>query len=144
MESDDAIERALTPLRPITYAKIPVEGRWRKPPFPDHLLDGRTVAVVCEDSGISLLGVDRDGGEVLIVGADEGPRPVNRSAALLVACAEVFRKARREAKRAEDDDEELEAIAARTLAAFAEIDPHAVRDENQVWSVAAEELGYGL
>ncbi|WP_433185950.1 SUKH-4 family immunity protein [Actinoallomurus sp. CA-150999] len=144
MESDDAIERALAPLRPITYQKVPVEGRWRKPPFPDHVLDGRTMAVVCEDPGIALLGVDRDGGEVLIVDADEGAQPVNRSAARLVACAEVFRKSCREAKRAEDDDEELEAIAARTLAAFAEIDPDAVRDENQVWSVAAEELGYGM
>jgi hypothetical protein len=144
VESDDAIERALARLRPITYQKVPVEGRWREPPFPDRVLDGRTMAVVCEDAGISLLGVDRDGGEVLIVDPDEGAQPVNRSAALLVACAEAFRKARREAKRAEDDDEELEAIAARTLAAFAEIDPDAVRDENQVWSVAAEELGYGL
>ncbi|GAB3981309.1 SUKH-4 family immunity protein [Actinoallomurus acanthiterrae] len=144
MESDDAIERALAPLRPITYRKIPVEGRWRKPPFPDHVLDGRTMAVVCEDAGISLLGVDRDSGEILIVDPDEGAQLVNRSAALLVACAEVLRKAHREAKRAEDDDDELEAIAARTLTAFAEIDPDAVRDENQLWSVAAEELGYGM
>jgi SUKH-4 immunity protein len=144
VQSDDAIERSLAPLRPITFRKVPVEGRWRTPPFPDRVIGDRTIAVVCEDPGISALGVDRDGGQVLLVAPDGEPLLVNRSVGRLAACAEVLRGALREARRAEDDDEELEAIAARTLAAFAEVDPDAVRDENQVWSVAAEELGYGM
>ena len=50
---------------------------------------------------------------------------------------------RREAMPA-DDIEVLEAIAARVLAEFTAIDSEAVREENQLWPVAAEQISYGL
>ena len=43
-----------------------------------------------------------------------------------------------------DDIEVLEAIAARVLAEFTAIDSEAVREENQLWPVAAEQISYGL
>ncbi|RGC69527.1 hypothetical protein C5N14_09640 [Micromonospora sp. MW-13] len=38
----------------------------------------------------------------------------------------------------------IEAVGERLADRFREIDPVAVADENAFWSVAAEELGYGM
>lgn len=144
MIGDEEISAGLQPLRPIGYSKVPVEGEWRQAPFAERVLPDRVVAVVCEDPGVAMVTVDRRSGEVLLVGQDGGSQLVNSSVELLVQCAQVYRKARRAARRVEDDDEALEALAAQTLAEVGRIDAVAVRDENQLWATAIEEIEYDI
>ncbi|WP_329105215.1 SUKH-4 family immunity protein [Micromonospora sp. NBC_01699] len=135
----------LAPLRPLTYAKVPIEGRWQQSPFPEHTIGERPVAVLCDDPDVATLVVDRVDGTVLFVTKDDVPALVNRSLGQLVESARIYSGAARRARGIdEDDDEALEALAAATTDHIGRIDPDAVRDENQVWAVAAEELGYGL
>ncbi len=59
--------------------------------------------------------------------------------------ATVYVAARKRAKSIdEDDDDALEANGEEALAAIRAVDAEAVADENQFWSVATEELGYGM
>lgn len=44
----------------------------------------------------------------------------------------------------DEDDDAHEENGERALTAIREADRDAVRDENQFWSVATEELGYGM
>jgi hypothetical protein len=143
--TDDEIAEALAPLQPINYSKVPVEGRWRRqPPYPDREADGRTLAVLCEDPDVSVVGVDRASGEVWLLLADGELGLVNGSLAALVACSRAYQKAHRQAAKDPDDDDALEAIAAEALAELGRLDPAAVRDENQAWAAAAEEIEYGM
>ncbi|MFK3982825.1 SUKH-4 family immunity protein [Micromonospora sp. NPDC050397] len=145
MLSDEWIVDVLAALRPITYAKVPVEGRWQQPPYPERTVGGRLVAVLCEDPEVASLVLDRADGTVLYLPADEEPALVNRSLPQLVDASRAYTRAARRARRIdEDDDEALEALAAETAGEIGRIDPEAVRDENQLWAVATEELGYGL
>jgi hypothetical protein len=143
--SDETIMDILAPLRPVTYAKVPVEGRWQQSPFPERTVGDRPVAVLCDDPDVAALVVDRQDGTVLYVAKDETPALVNRSLDQLVESSRVYSRAARRARKIdEDDDEALEALGVETTDHIGRIDPDAVRDENQVWVVAAEELGYGL
>ncbi|MEV4627931.1 SUKH-4 family immunity protein [Micromonospora sp. NPDC049523] len=145
MLSDETIMDTLAALRPITYTKVPVEGRWLPSPLPELTIGERVVAVLCEDPDVARLVVDRADGTVLITTEDEPPALVNRSLEKLVEAAGIYSRAKRRARRIdEDDDEALEALAVATADQIGKIDPDAVRDENQLWAVAAEELGYGL
>ncbi|WP_326562151.1 SUKH-4 family immunity protein [Micromonospora sp. NBC_01796] len=135
----------LAALRPITYAKVPVEGRWLPSPLPERAIGERVVAVLCEDPDVACLVVDRTDGTVLITAGDEAPVLVNRSLDQLVESSRIYSRAARRARRIdEEDDEALEALAVATAEQIGRIDPDAVRDENQLWAAAAEELGYGL
>jgi SUKH-4 immunity protein len=143
--TDDEIAEALAPLQPVNYRKVPVEGKWRKqPPYPDRDADGRTLAVLCEDPEVSVVGVDRATGEVWLLLDDGQLDLVNGSVAALVACSQAYQKARRQAAKDPDDDDALEAIAAGALAELGRLDPAAVRDENQAWAAAVEEIEYGM
>jgi hypothetical protein len=145
MISDDDISAALDPLRPITYAIIPFEGEWLRPPYPDRIVDGRATAVICEEPRISMLVVDRANGEVLAVGPDGETSLVNRSLAQLAACSRAYTRVLDEAEALDEDDTEaLARLGAALLATFTAIDPDAVTDGNQLWPFKAEELGYGM
>jgi hypothetical protein len=68
--SDEEIETALSPLRPLTYSKVPIEGQWRRPPFENRQAGERTAAILCTDPGIATLTVDRHSGEVILLDED--------------------------------------------------------------------------
>ncbi|MEV6851254.1 SUKH-4 family immunity protein [Actinoplanes sp. NPDC051411] len=144
MIGDERIEDGLAPLRPVGYGKVPVEGKWRHAPFEDRAVGDRLVAVLSIDPGVALLAVDRNGGEMLLIDDDGSVQLINSSVELLVRCSEAYRKARRSARRIEDDDAALEELAARTLAEVEQLDPGATRDENQLWPSAIEEIECGI
>lgn len=144
MIGDEQVEAGLAPLRPAGYGKVPVEGRWQRAPFEDRVVQDRPVAVLCIDPGVAQLVVDRGSGEVFLIDEGGSAQLVNSSVGLLVRCSDVYRKARRAARRVEDDDEALEKLAVRTLAEVEGIDPAAARDENQLWPSAIEEIEYGI
>jgi len=141
---DEEINVGLRPLRPIGYGKVPVEGKWRQAPFADRTVQDRVVAVVCDDPGVAMVVVDRRSGEVLLVEEPGSSMLVNSSVDLLVRCSQAYRKARRAARRVQEDDEALEALAAQTLAEVERLDAAAVRDEDQLWPSAIEEIEYGI
>ena len=120
------------------------EGEWQQAPYPSHVHNGHKFAVLVEDPEIARLVLDRDTGEVLALAVGEDPDLVNRSLDRFVASAQTFEAACDEAESIdEDDDEALEANGERALEAIRAVDPDAVRGENQLWSTATEELGYG-
>jgi hypothetical protein len=141
---DEQIEATLAPLRPLGHSKIPFEGKWQHPPFEDRMVNDHSVAVLCVDPGVARLAADRRSGTVLLIDEDGTTHLVNTSIELLARCSDAYRKARRAARRLEDDDDALEKLAARTLAEFEQLDPGATRDENQLWPSAIEELEYGI
>jgi hypothetical protein len=67
---DEQIDAGLAPLRPVGYAKVPVEGKWRHPPFEERTVGDRLLAVLCTDPGVALPAVDRHSGEVLLIDDD--------------------------------------------------------------------------
>ena len=138
---DHELVDELTSLPAVPY----LEGDLRSAPFEDRVVAGRMTAVILEDPGIYALLVDRETGEVVISDPDGVLHPVNSSLRQFVACARAFEHACREADTLDDDSRRrLEALGDSTLLTFAKIDPSAVTGENQLWSVRAEELGYGL
>ncbi|KXK61995.1 hypothetical protein AWW66_10640 [Micromonospora rosaria] len=133
-----AIDSALTLLR-ATGDTLPYPGTWLPAPRPEP-----AGLVLAEDEGLSRLVVATDTGAVSLVD-DEGADLVNSTLAAFVACAEAFRAAQVAAEAIDDEaDEELAALGEQVTERFREIDPAAVAHENTFWSVAAEELGYGL
>ena len=149
MLSDDEIATALDPLRPLGYGKVPIEGSWSAPPFADRVVDDRTMAVVCEDVGISALLVDRGNGQVWIIDPDGSGQLVNRSLQQLVECSRLYQDACREVDSVTaggfvNNEKISRAIAAKARTRFEQVDPDAVRGPNQLWSVFIEELGYGM
>ncbi|GGM29129.1 MULTISPECIES: SUKH-4 family immunity protein [Micromonospora] len=134
-----AINSALTRLR-VAGDTLPYPGAWLAEPRSEP-----SGVVLAEDEGLSRLVLDPVTGTVSLVD-DDGADLVNSSLAALVACAEAFLAAQSSAGAIDDDeaDEELAALGEQLTEQFREIDPPAVAHENTLWSVAAEELGYGL
>ncbi|MFF0819755.1 SUKH-4 family immunity protein [Micromonospora haikouensis] len=136
--TDAAIDAALARLRSLGE-QLPYPGDW----LPAARADS-TGVVLAEDEGLSRLVVDPATGAVSLVDAD-GAEPVNSTLDALVACAEAYLAARTEADALPDDaDDDLEAVGERLTDRFRRLDPAAVGHENRFWSVAAEELGYGM
>jgi SUKH-4 immunity protein len=145
MYTDDAIEAVLGPLRPITYRHVPCAGDWNPPPFDDRVINGRTVAVVCEDPGLQAMVVDREDGRVLHVDPDNRLWLVNASVAHFLACARAHERAVRQADQTdEEDDDAFAALEQRLLADFAEIYAASDEDINWFWLVAVDTLRYGI
>ncbi|WP_434740181.1 SUKH-4 family immunity protein [Micromonospora sp. SH-82] len=133
-----AIDSALTLLRE-TGDTLPYPGTWLSAPRVEE-----TGTVLAVDEGLSQLVVDAETGSVHLVD-DEGAELVNSSLAAFVACAEAYRAAQVTAGAIDEEaDEELEALGEQLTDRFREIDPPAVADENTLWAIAAEELGYGM
>ncbi|WP_330230435.1 SUKH-4 family immunity protein [Nocardia sp. NBC_00508] len=144
MTHDSDIDAALASLDGRRGSMVPFAGTWCLAPYPrTQFADGRACTVLADDDGLQTL-VIADDGEVLIV-TDDGTTLVNTTIQRFAACARAYTEARKQARHIDEDDEEtLEAHGEQTLATFRGIDPAAVAGENQFWSVAAEELGYGL
>jgi SUKH-4 immunity protein len=143
MATDEQIEEYLAAL---ALKQVPFEGEWNESPYPDRVIGDRTVAVLVDDPEVQQLVVDRDTGEVLFVedGSTE-PELVNQTLSQFAASAEAYFAGRERATGIDEEDEDaLEENGEQTLAAIRALDPEAVRDENQFWAVAAEELGYGM
>ncbi|MDG4819835.1 SUKH-4 family immunity protein [Micromonospora sp. WMMD956] len=136
--TDAAIDAALARLRSLAE-QLPYPGDWLPAARPDP-----AGVVLAEDEGLSRLVVDPATGAVSLL--DEGgSEPVNSTLDALVACAEAYLAARAEADALPDDaDDDLEAVGERLTDRFRQLDPTSVGDENRFWSVAAEELGYGM
>ncbi|WFE56255.1 SUKH-4 family immunity protein [Micromonospora sp. WMMD712] len=136
--TDAAIDVALARLRSLGE-QLPYPGDW----LPAARVDSAGV-VLAEDEGLSRLVVDPATGAVSLVD-DDGSEPVNSTLAAFVACAEAYLAARAEAHALPDDaDDDLEAVGERLTDRFRQLDPASVGHENRFWSVAAEELGYGM
>jgi hypothetical protein len=131
-------------------AGCPYPGEWQAAPLAERSVDGVAHAIVALDLGISALGVRRDDGSLWILPDDDEPDLVNISVEAFVAFTHEYAKADAEAEAYEegDDADASEQAADRftdaVLARFREIDPAAVAHENSFWSIAAEELGYGI
>ncbi|MGW5312202.1 SUKH-4 family immunity protein [Nocardia thailandica] len=133
---------------------VPYPGEWPAPPFGERRCGDRLLAVIADDPGISVLGVDRADGSVWILPAGGAADLVNTGVDALVACSIVYAAARAEAEAMEntfDDDgdpddehDRGEEFADALIARFRAVDPAAVAHENTLWSVAAEELGYAI
>lgn len=125
---------------------VPFEGKWHTTPYPEREVAGRTCVILVDDPGIQQLVVSRDNGEVLFAGANsEAAELVNRSLAQFVPSARIYLDARQRAESIDDEDDDAhEENGERARTAIREADRDAVRDENQFWSVATEELGYGM
>jgi hypothetical protein len=126
--------------------RVPFEGKWHTAPYPEREVAGRTCAILVDDPGIQQLVVSRDNGEVLFAAADsDATELVNRSLAQFAASARIYLDARQRAESIDkEDDKKLEKNGKRALSAIRKADRKAVRGENQFWSVATEELGYGM
>jgi SUKH-4 immunity protein len=144
--TDDMIEAALGKLRPIRRQHMPVEGEWRRPPFPDRMVNDRVTAVICEDPGLSAIVVDREDGQVLHLDPDERPWMMNSSVGQLVACARAYQRALRAAFLAEsgESDDAIEKIEERLRAEIAGIDAPCIENENWIWPVVADEFLNGM
>jgi hypothetical protein len=133
-------------------AGCPYPGEWQAAPLSERSIGGVPHAIVALDPGISALGVRRDDGSLWILPDDDEPDLVNSSVEAFVAFTHEYAKADAEAEAYEPDDSDdadaSEQAADRftdaLLARFREIDTAAVTHENSFWSIAAEELGYGL
>ncbi|WP_218579916.1 SUKH-4 family immunity protein [Nocardia cyriacigeorgica] len=144
MTHDLDIDAALAGLDSRRESMVPFAGIWCPAPYPrTQLADGRGCTVLADDDGLQTL-VVADDGEVLIM-TDDGAELVNTTIECFARCARAYTDARTQARQIdEDDDETMEAHGEHTLATIRSIDAAAVVGENQFWSVAAEELGYGL
>ncbi|GIL26238.1 SUKH-4 family immunity protein [Actinocatenispora comari] len=133
-------------------AGCPYPGEWQAAPLAERSVDGVPHAIVALDPGISALGVRRDDGSLWILPDEDQPDLVNSSVEAFVAFTHEYAKADAEAQAYESDEadeaDEAEQAADRftdaLLARFRERDAPAVADENSFWSIAAEELGYGI
>nr|WP_243745340.1 SUKH-4 family immunity protein [Streptomyces hainanensis] len=120
---------------------VPYPGTWLPAPFPER--SGH--AVIAQDPGLSALAVDRATGHVRLLAEDGGAPPelVNSTVRALVDCSRAYAEAA--AREIDADDEDAgDALTDALLERFRAIDPAAVDRENAFWSVAAEELGYGI
>jgi len=143
--TDAQITTALQALDPSVDETVPFIGEWHNAPYPERTVDGRSLVALVTDSEGQFLGLDRNTGEVLIVAGGE-IELVNRSLDQFIAATRAYDAALDEASEIDDeeDDAAFHALSERTHAALEAIDPDAVRDENQFWSIAARELGYGM
>ena len=120
---------------------LPYPGVWGIGPNGN----GRTRIAV--DDGLSTIVVDRADGTVLLIGADGDESLINSSPDALAEFAVRYDVALRPASIPEDADEAddyWEEVGEALLERFRGIDPVAVEDQESFWSVAAEEVGYGM
>ncbi|MBP2327985.1 hypothetical protein JOF56_008370 [Kibdelosporangium banguiense] len=122
--------------------QVPFEGKWHTAPYPEREVAGRTCAILVDDPGIQQLVVSRDNGEVLLADSDS-TELVNRSLAQFATSIQIYLDARQQAESI-NDDKAFRKNGKRARTAIRKADRHAVRGENQFWSVATEELGYGM
>ncbi|MEU5871259.1 SUKH-4 family immunity protein [Glycomyces sp. NPDC047369] len=132
---------------------LPYPGAVQAEPLPRASVGGREFDLIAVDPGLSAIGADRADGSVWLLPEGGDPVPVNASRAQFDACAAIYAEAAAEVERLtaegfgddEDDEEDPgDAFTEALLERFAAVDPVAVADENGLWSVAAEELGYAL
>lgn len=145
--SDAEIAQALAPVVDGDLT-VPYPGVWARAPYASH--NGR--AVIAADPGLSSIVVERGSGAVMLVGSD-GESLVNRSVEAFVACARSYTAAVNTpigdsgsdsgSGADTDDDDAWEAVGDRLIEEIRGIDPQAAADET-FWSVAAEEVGYGM
>jgi hypothetical protein len=146
---DETLADALARRSPVPYP-----GRWLSPPFQERIVGDRILALVAVDDGLSAIGVSRSDGAVWLLPDDGEPGLVNTTIDALVACSVAYAEAAAEAARlaaegfSDGDPDEAEdrgdELTDAVLDRFARIDPAGVADENSLWSVAAEELGYTI
>jgi len=116
----------------------PYPGTWARPPYKS--LGGRTV--IAADPGLSSIEVEPLGGAVVLVDST-GVSVINRSVEAFVACARSYTAALNTPDVEGEDDDGWEAVGDRLIEEIRGIDPDAAADEG-FWSVAAEEVGYGM
>jgi hypothetical protein len=142
MATDLEIGNALAGL---DLERVPFEGKWHTAPYPEREVAGRTCAILADDPGVQQLVVSRDKGEVLFAADRDDTHLVNQSLDQFAASARIYLAAKEQAESIDqDDDEALEKNGNRARKAIRKADRKAVRDDNQFWSVATEELGYGM
>jgi hypothetical protein len=143
MTTDQQIADCLAPL---DLAKMPIEGEWRKAPYPHRTVGGRELAVLLDDPGLQALVVDRSTGEVLQVEVESTEFDlVNRTLAQFGESAAIYLDAHWDAESIdEDDDAALAENGEQALAAIRAVDPDAVRYGYLFWAVATENLRYGV
>ncbi|MDX3659775.1 SUKH-4 family immunity protein [Streptomyces sp. ID05-26A] len=125
--------------------RVPFEGKWHTAPYPEREVAGRTCAILADDPGVQQLVVSRDKGEVWFAADRDDTELVNQSLDQFAASARIYLEAKEQAESTDqDNDKALEKIGNRARKAIRKVDRKAVRDENQFWSVATEELGYGM
>jgi len=117
---------------------VPYPGVWGIGP------DGNGRTRVAVDEGLSSIVVDRADGTVLLVGPDGEESVVNSSPDVLAEFAERYRAALASAATPGDTDDHWESVGESLLDQFRAIDPVAVESGESFWSVAADEVGYGL
>lgn len=140
MMDDTRITEAL-----VGRARVPYPGGWLPAPFAERTVGGRTYAVVADDPGLSALAVDRATGQLWLLAEDDEAELVNSSLQALVACSRAYAEAVLDAAHLDDEDEDAgDELTDALLARLAALDEAATDDENAFWSVAAEELGYGI
>lgn len=116
---------------------LPYPGDWGIGP------DGNGRTRIAVDQGLSSIVVDRADGTVLLVGPDGDETVINSSPDALAEFAALY-SAALDATPEDPDDEHWEARGEELLERFRGSDPVAVEDAESFWSVAAEELGYGM
>ncbi|MDT0321108.1 SUKH-4 family immunity protein [Streptomyces millisiae] len=140
MMDDTRITEAL-----VGRERVPYPGSWLTAPFVERAVGGRTYAVVADDPGLSALAVDRATGQVWLLADGDEVELVNSSLRALVACSRAYAEAALDAAHLDDEDEDAgDELTDALLARLAALDEVATDDENAFWSVAAEELGYGI
>ncbi|MFG1922663.1 SUKH-4 family immunity protein [Cryptosporangium sp. NPDC048952] len=120
---------------------LPYPGDWGIGP------DGNGRTRIAVDEGLSSIVVDREDGTVLLVGPDGDESVINSSPDALAEFAARYSVALQPSSVPDDEDEVdefWEAAGEELLERFRGIDPVAVEDAESFWSVAAEELGYGM
>ncbi|MFE6867187.1 SUKH-4 family immunity protein [Kitasatospora sp. NPDC057692] len=138
-------------------ADCPYPGTWPDTPFEERSVDGVRYALVAVDPGLSVLGVRRDDGSLWCLAEDGRRDLLNSGVTAFVAFTRAYAEAVTEADAydgpgddlddeaaLEAEEEAADAFTERLLVRFRGLDAAAVADENAFWSVAAEELGYGL
>jgi hypothetical protein len=134
-------------------ASVPYPGSWHAPPFPERTIGGQVFALVAVDPGLSAIGVNLADGSVWLLPEDDEPGLVNASVDAFVACSALYSEAAAEAAEFEADGSDLDsdddegdrgdAFTDALISRFEAVD-EAVADENALWPVAAEELGYSI
>jgi hypothetical protein len=120
---------------------LPYPGDWGIGP------DGNGRTRVAVDPGLSSIVVDRADGTVLLVGPDGEESVINSSPDTLAEFAGRYSAALGAAAVPDEQDEAdeyWESLGEELLERFRGIDPVAVEDAESFWSVAVEELGYGM
>lgn len=138
-------------------ARFPYPGMWLDSPFAERTLGGVRYALVSIDPGLSAVVLRRPDGSLWCLPEDGVPQLVNSSIEAFVAFNRAYEEAAADAAAYEgpgdglDDDETVDlaeqaadSLTEALLERFGALDAEAVADENSLWHIAAEELGYGM